>query len=575
MPLSTTRITHLPLFCLLFLSFSLSSFAQSIQFSDATDEAGIAFTHQSGTDWTGMGVGTGAAWFDFDKDNDLDLYISQGLGANQLYRNDGSGFFYEVAGPFNAQDSTHIGAAVAIADYDNDGWTDIYLANSDDDVLLKNNQGNGFVDVTEHVGLKGKMTARGTSASWGDYNNDGYLDLYVSHHNNIHTGQSDKKDKLFYNNEGKEFIDVSYLLTDRLIDGFGFIGAWSDFDNDGDLDILLVNDCGFQNNSSNFRLFQNGGGTDPLNWTFKELGFPRRFSACINGMGIAIGDYNRDGWMDYYVSNIGEKTILFRNDHAYFDNVAEEAGVLAVDPDGVDLWSWGTSFLDADLDGWQDIYLAAGVVFVHQDTEVHPQRNLFFHNNGDGTFSDQSSESGLDSPLRSRTFVTGDYDQDGDPDLLLVNNNEKVYLYRNEQQTDNNWLIVDLEGAGPPYSNKSAIGARLTLTSESGTQYWETRSGSNLGGSDDLAAYFGLGQDEAISSLEIRWPSGQTQTLTDIGINQRLSIVEPAESTTLFSDVTEQVGLTQRHRLAEGWAGMVIGTGAAWIDYDKNGYLDL
>ena len=171
------------------------------------------------------------------------------------------------------------------------------------------------------------------------------------------------------------------------------------------------------------------------------------------------------------------------------------------------------TFFDANLDGWLDLYVDAGTLYLAVSSNSNPQRNLFFLNKGDGTFEDVSASSGMDSYKRSRTSVYGDYDQDGDPDLFLVNGNEEVYLYKNEQATDHNWLIVDLEGT---ISNRNGIGARLELLATDGSrQYWEVRSGSSLGGGDDIAAYFGLGTAD-LESLKIAWPSGFVQELDNL-----------------------------------------------------------
>ena len=502
-------------------------------FTDQTEAAGISLRHKSVTDWSGMGVGTGAAWVDMDRDGDLDLYLTQGEGANKLYLNDGDGFFVDYANEWNAADSLHYGAAVAVADYDNDGWPDLYLGNSDQDVLLRNNGGAGFEDVTESMGLDSLTSARTTSVAWGDYNADGYVDLYLTHHLHIEEGNTDTQDRLFYNDRGERLIDVSHLLGLENLDGHGFIGGWTDFDNDGDLDILLINDCGFQRDFSFIRLFRNRGGDDPLNWKFDERSRQVGAEICFNGMGLATGDYNRDGWMDYYASNIGEQTILLHNREGVFIERAREAGVLAVDPDGATLWSWGANFIDFDLDGYQDIYLVAGTVFLGFTTEEDPQPNLLFKNEGDETFLNVSQQSGINLPGRSRTSVFGDYDGDGDPDLLLVNNNQEAHLFRNEHTRGHHWLIVDLEGAGPPFSNTMGIGARISITGTDGvTQYWEVRSGTSLGGGDDVAAYFGLADEAGPVSVQVKWPSGTVQEWEQVGVDQRIRLRESPGSGT-------------------------------------------
>ena len=497
--------------------------AQSL-FEDATESAGISFKQNALVSFGAMGIGTGAAWFDYDLDGDLDLYVSQGLGPNHLYANNGDGSFTELAHQLNATDSLHIGGGVAVADYDNDGWPDLFLANADQDVLLKNINGRSFVDVTEVVGILDNTEDRGLSASWGDYNNDGYLDLFVANHFNLDEFEETHQDRLYLNEAGQSFTDVSHLLGIDNINAYAFIGSWTDYDNDGDLDLFLINDCGFNRTYTPSRLFRNDGGTTGTNWQFEEVSEEVGADHCHNGMGIAVGDYDRDGRQEYFYTNIGERTLLLQYNNLRFEDVAQSAGVYANHPDAHDLWSWGTNFLDYDLDGWLDLYVTAGTLSLRTRTEVDPQPNLLFRNKGDGTFEDVTDISGVDDPKRSRTSVYGDYDNDGDPDLFLVNSDETAYLFENTNSNGHQYLIVDVEGSE---SNRDGIGAKLTATTPDGMQqHWEVRSGSSLGGGDDRAAYFGLGEHALVSTLEIQWPSGRYQRLADLAGNQRIRVQE-------------------------------------------------
>nr|MBX2822022.1 VCBS repeat-containing protein [Rhodothermaceae bacterium] len=467
----------------------------------------------------------------------LDLILTHGKGKNDFFRNNGDGTFTEIARDIGIEDWDGRGAAVSVGDYDNDGWPDLYMANADEDRLFKNVNGESFLDVTAEVGLDSLPEARGMSAAWGDYNNDGFLDLYVTNHVNLDTTDPEHQDRLLLNENGERFTDVSHLLPFEDLNGYGFIGGWTDFDNDSDLDIFLVNDCGFQlDGVTNTKVFRNDGGTTGSEWIFTEVAAEIGADQCHSGMGLATGDYNRDGWMDYFYTNIGENTLLLQNQGGTFEDVTEAAGVMAFDQNGIEIWSWGANFFDSNLDGWLDLYVDAGTLYLAIASNRDPQRNLFFMNKGDGTFENMSAESGMDSFKRSRTSIYGDYDNDGDPDLFLVNGNEEVYLYQNDQSTNHNWLIVDLEGT---ISNRSGIGARLTLTATDGSkQYWETRSGSSLGGGDDLAAYFGLGT-AAIDSLVIDWPSGLSQVLTGLDHNQRILINESTTNVAIDNPVPE------------------------------------
>ena len=497
-------------------------------FEDASEAAGLSFQHRAVRSFGGMGMGTGAAWFDFDRDGDLDLYVTQGSGPNHFYVNNGDGTFTEQAEQLNATDSLHIGGGVAVADYDNDGWQDLFLANGDKDVLLRNIKGAAFADVSDQVGILDETQDRGLSASWGDFNNDGYLDLFVANHFNLNENDEVHQDRLYMNEGGQSFTDVSHLLGLGNINAYAFIGSWTDYDSDGDLDLFLINDCGFNHTYTPSRLFRNDGGTDSstnrANWRFEEVSEETGADHCHNGMGIAVGDYDRDGRQEYFYTNIGERTLLLNYDDQRFRDVAQFAGVYATHPDAHALWSWGTNFLDYDLDGWLDLYVTAGTLSLRTRTEVDPQPNLLFRNNSDGTFEDVTTISGLDDPKRSRTSVYGDYDNDGDPDLFLVNSDEEAYLFENTNDNGHHYLIVDLEGT---QSNRDGIGATLIITTPDGaTQHWEMRSGSSLGGGDDLAAYFGLEDQPLVSTLEIQWPSGIYQRLDNLAVDQRIRITE-------------------------------------------------
>ena len=479
-------------------------------------------------------IGTGAAWFDYDRDGDLDLYMTNRVGANHLWRNDGNGVFVDVAAAVGAADASHDGSGVAVADYDNDGDLDVYLANSDGDVLLKNQlteTGTAtFIDVTATAFPGITTPQRGTSAAWGDYDKDGFLDLYVTNHQEIEGTGAGSQDRLFHNNGDGTFTDVSYLLGgDDNLGGYGFVATWTDYDNDGDLDILLINDCPF--GPVGTKLFRNDGGSDPLAWTFTEVSASVGAADCRNGMGIAVGDYDRDGWMDYFYTNIGSP-LLLHNNGGTFTDVTAAAGLDdgVVPATGNDRVTWGAIFFDYDLDGFLDLAVAAGSLKRSGTAGTDPQPNLLYHNDGNGiSFTDVSANSGIDETGRGRTLIMGDYDGDGAPDLFLVDYGENVHLYRNDyaNTTGHHWLILDLQGAGPPLSNRDGIGAKIKLTTPDGAvQYCETRSGTSLGGGSDIAAYFGLNNNTLVSQVQVTWPSGIVQIVTGLAADQRMTIVE-------------------------------------------------
>ncbi len=495
------------------------------RFDDVAASAGVSMTHD------GMAVdsidtfGSGAAWLDIDNDGDLDLYVTMRQSANYLFENQGDGTFTEVGALWGAQDAGHDGSGVAAADFNNDGWVDLYLANADEDVLLKNDRGLGFVDVTATAFPGISYDARGQSASWGDYDGDGFLDLYVSNHKHLSGLSADHQDRVFHNNGDETFTEVSDLFGLSELDGYGFLGKWTDYDDDGDPDLFLVNDCiqGQDPDALTNRMFRNDGGIDGLDWRFTEVSVEVGIDQCENGMGLTTADYNRDGWFDYFMSNNYEP-LLYKNLGGAFEDAATEAGVDERDVPGTSnhRQTWGVNFVDFNLDGWADLFVAAGSL--HPPVEENEQPNILYTNNGDGTFTDISDVSGLADVNRGRTSIHADYDQDGDADLFLVNYGGNAMLYRNNNANGNHWLIVDLEGT---VSNRNGIGAKVTVTTpDSVVQINELGSGSSLGGGDDLAVYFGLEANLAVDELQVRWPSGIVQTLTGVTVDQRLKVIE-------------------------------------------------
>ena len=564
------------LVCALLLSFTRGDV--QAQFVDVAGSVGISFTHAPNP--ADMGVGSGAAWFDYDQDGDLDVYITTRVGANALYENN-AGIFTNVAAAAGVEDATGDGGGVVAADFNNDGCKDLYLANTNEDVIFQNNCDGTFTDVTAGSGLDASGARRGTSASVGDYDNDGLLDLYVANHAPVAGfGVPDDKQKdqdyLFHNDGNFVFTDVSDDMlgaTER--ENASFIGAWTDFDNDGDLDIYLIRDCGFDG-SGEMDLWRNDGGTNGVtDWTFTEVASTVNGNWCQNGMGVAVGDYDRNGYMDLFYTDNGVApggvgleragSILLANSATGFTDMTDIAGVSSTN------FSWGANFFDYNLDGYLDIFMAAGSV-----NDANPLNNptqvLWESNGASYTYTDVSVAQGVSIQSRGRNSLYADYDQDGDPDLLLVSHSEPVRLFRNDNGGSNNWLIIDLQGTT---SNRDGVGARIEVTSAGGTQVHEVRSGSSLGGGDDIGAYFGLATDGVVSTVEVTWPSGTVQTLNNVGVNQRMNIVEASSGTgMLFTDVSAAAGVDVTHAAATD-GDMPIGTGAAWFDYDNDGDKDV
>ncbi|MEZ4883906.1 MAG: FG-GAP-like repeat-containing protein [Chitinophagales bacterium] len=533
---------------LLFLICSLaihSIFGQTL-FNNVAEEQGVLILHNVPAGEANFG--TGAVWFDYDNDGDIDLYVTNNDDRNHLFRNNRIGLGTADFTDVTTGDALCLqckGSGVSAADYDNDGDKDLYLANLNQDILLRNDGNEHFTNATfEAFGAdEDFQLGFGSSASWGDVNNDGWLDLYVSNHIISFESPITPKDFLYINNGGNPvtFTDRSDLLagdtdadgTDDLM-GFGFIGIFTDFDNNGTMDIYLANDCplGPEDN----KLFKNNG-----NMTFSEVSteigpFKRgKVSGqydCHSAMGLSRGDMNHDGYLDYHFSNIhyhGINSVLLQNTGKNLLNVSEEAGLDKdiFEPESGLLFTWGTIMMDYDLDTWQDIYLASGSL------RLVYQPNFLYHSGGSsiaGTpvFTQVADEiSGTADARQTRTIVKADYDMDGDPDVYLVNFDTNSSLLQNNNATGYNWAIIDVVGAGPPLSNKDGIGAKITLTTpDQLQQYDEIYSGSSLGGGDDMAAYFGL-KEHTTFQVSIKWPSGIVKYYGSFEANQRLKLYEP------------------------------------------------
>ena len=508
---------------LFYFLFLTSIFSQG--FSDQSTASGVGFVHVGLPDTTDMPVGAGTAWFDYNNDGLIDLYVVNRSGTNKFFENLGTGTFIEIAATLGLADSGGDGAAVVIGDINNDGYQDLYLGNSDENLIFLNNQGTSFTDITFGSGLDLIGSNTTTSGSFGDYNNDGYLDLYVTHHAGlVSSGIGSARDYLYHNNGDKTFTDVSYHLDTLLLKDPGFASSWTDFDKDGDQDLIVINDCPFilpDNPNNGTLVFINEGGTDGISdWNFTENALTLMEDDCSNGMGIGVGDYNRDGYMDVVYSNVGPAR-LFKNNLGVFES-QDTAGV-SIQPS--EHFSWGTSFMDFDNDGWADITMAIGALSLEGNTVDTTQECNLFKNNGDETFTEVANSMGIDDSTRTRSICHADYDDDGDLDLLILNYSGVVRLFRNDEINSNNYLRIKLR------SKKSApdgIGSWIEIKTNDGVkQYFEMRSGSNLGGGDEIFAHFGLGTATSIDSIKVSWMSGAESILTNIGVDTLLTIREP------------------------------------------------
>jgi hypothetical protein len=557
------------LFILITIIASDSEGAYPVQFVDVTSDAGISFRHVSGA--TGKRylietMGPGVAFLDYDGDGYLDIYFVNGQylppdtrrdATNRLYRNRGDGTFVDVTEQAGVGD-TGYGMGVAVGDYDNDGDLDIYVTNYGPNVLYRN-EGNGtFRDMTVSAGVGDARW--GVGCAFLDYDNDGDLDLYVANYLDFSLtrlpgmlipygvrtsdqgrmkgttfypspkGFNGEPDVLYRNNgagAGWIFTDVTKEVGIFDPSGKGMGVVCGDYDNDGDTDIFVANDL-----TPNF-LYQNSG------QRFTDAALIAGVGYSANGylqsnMGAAFGDYDNDGDMDLVVSNYqGESCSVYRNEgNGLFSEEGMAVGIGAVT---IPYVGWGVGFIDHNNDGYQDVFIANGHVLdnaaVFDPATSYAQRNLLFRNDGPGrggryTFTDVSAVAGpglaIAKPNRGAAF--GDYDNDGDMDILIASCNDSPTLLRNDGGNRmGHWLRVGLEGV---QSNRSGIGARIRVVAGDLVQVGEVTSGTGLYSQNDLRLFFGLGDRRHVDRVEVRWPSGVHDVLTDIPADQTITIRE-------------------------------------------------
>ncbi len=437
----------------------------------------------------------GVGWGDYDGDGYLDLFVTNTGGfVTKLFHNQSGNSFIDEAILNNVADSNG-GRAIAWGDYDNDGDLDLYLSNNnaggtDPHNRLFRNDSNGFIDVAQIMGVADG--GQGNAAIWGDYDNDGDLDLFLAVHDT---------DNRLYRNDGNVFTDVSVSMG-VANGGPGPDAEWVDFDNDGDLDLYLAN---YQFVPS--KLYQNDGShfTDvAVSMGVVHIGFVHE---------IAWGDYDNDGDMDLYLSDgvFSTPNRLFRNDGTSFIDVGTFLGVATIGNKSAVTWG------DYDNNGWLDLFAAGG-----DGTPNH-----LFQNNA-GTFTDVAANLGIQFVSdNSAGLGWGDYDRDGDLDLYIGNHGglgpeNGNRLLRNNGGNNNNWIIIKTVGT---ISNRDGIGARIKLTASSLNQFRMVNSGGGFS-QNSLDTEFGLGTSAIIDEIEIRWPSGIVQTLCNVSVNQFLTIEE-------------------------------------------------
>ena len=505
-------------------------------FEEVTSQAGITFRHQRHE--RAYVIQAGAAFFDFNGNGRQDIFLTNSDGPNALYRNNGNRTFTDIASKAGVANPDEITIGVACADYDNDGNCDLLITQIGGLKLLHNNGDGTFTDVTDTAGLN-VSGDHPTSAVWADFDRDGHLDLYVTYWLNepppLIPDQSveglsaaytelARRDHLFRNNGDGTFEDVTEYLRQGPVHGAGLAVGFFDYDDDGLPDLYVVNDYGLYVRPN--ILYRNVGPAEG-GWAFKDVSKQAGADAAMDGMGLAVGDYDGDSRLDLYATNIG-KNILYQNRGGEtFEEKTSYAGVGRASIGGKESVGWGTAFLDFNNDGLLDLYFVAGKLYPEANAEgEYPpdQPNALFQNLGDGTFRDVSKATGADHAGTARGLAVADFDGDGFLDLLVANIDQRPALLRNSGN-GNHWIKIRLVGTR---SNRDGIGARLVLRAGGRQQIREIHSGTSFLSQNSLVGHFGLGQSTSVDQLTIKWPSGAVQTLANLPVDQEITATEPA-----------------------------------------------
>jgi len=528
-------------------------------FIDITQRLGISFQYRAShtsRKYLPETMGAGVALFDYDNDGRLDVYFVNGAPMadptpkgtipqkadsrywNRLYHQKSDGTFEDVTEKAGLQ-GVGYGMGVAVGDYDNDGFEDLYVTAYGGNKLYRNNGDGTFTDVTERAGVAGSGWS--TSAAWVDLDGDGFLDLIVLRYLNwdfddIWCGERKPGYRaychpdyfkpisplVYHNNHDGTFTEIAQKAG-LAKPGKGLGIAIADYDRDGRIDLFVANDS-----MPEFLYHNKGDGT------FEEVGLSSGAAVdqdgrTFAGMGVDFSDYNNDGWPDIVVTDLAnQRYALYENNKdGTFTYTSQSLGIgsMTLSHSG-----WGVRFLDYDNDGWKDLLIAQGhdldTIELTYPNLHYREPMLLAHNTGHG-FADVSAQSGdvFQNPWVARGMAIGDLDNDGRLDAVVTTNDGPVHVLHNETSTANHWILLKLIGHK---SNRDAIGAEVTLATSAGSQYATVSTAGSYLSSSDRRVHFGLGKENVIQSVEIRWPSGIRQTLKNISADQILKIDEPA-----------------------------------------------
>ncbi|MGA7313818.1 MAG: CRTAC1 family protein [Silvibacterium sp.] len=528
----------------------------TVRYTDIRKVAGINFLQdstQTDQKYYLETMGTGVGWIDYDQDGLMDLYFVQSAATDiykpphplrsALYHNNGDGTFTDVTDKAGVGGEGHYGQGVAVGDFDNDGWPDLYVTGYGRAVLYHNNHDGTFTDVTAKAGVAddGQWS---TSAGWFDYDKDGWLDLVVTNYiewtpkNNLWCGErrpgyrsycnpnnyKGEKTKLYHNNHDGTFTDVSDKSGVGKPESKGMGVVLADFNNDGWPDIAIANDTW-----PNFLFLNNHDGT------FKDVSLISGLAVSEDGkyeagMGIDAADVDGDGLLDVYITHLDlELNRLYHNngDETFTDDTfASGIGNKAILMSGI-----AAKFIDYDNDGWPDILQLNGAMLdnvnLYHSEVSYKEPLLMFRNLGKGHFDKVSDSLGPDfmRPVAGRGLATADFDNDGDIDIAVNVRGDYPELLRNDGGNANHWLEVLLIGTK---SNRDGTGSVLKLTSEGFAQVKQAVGGTSYMSASDPRIHFGLGKRSKIESLVITWPSGQVDKLTNVAVDQIIAVKEGA-----------------------------------------------
>ncbi len=524
-------------------------------FEDIASSAGFNIMVRSGSSEKKYLVETmtgGVCLIDFDNDGYLDVYVVNGSDVqsylankpgfgNRLYRNERNGRFSDVTVIAGVASASDWGMGCSVADFDGDGFADLYVTKLGRNALYRNNRNGRFSDVsrssgTDHVGWS-------TGSVWGDFDKDGWLDLYVVNYVDFDFNKAPEPGSgenckylgidvacgprglrpaanVFFRNSGNgTFSDETELRGLKTQPSYGLGACAADYDNDSDLDIFVANDS-----KANYLLQNQGEGK------FKEVALLSGVAYNEDGnaqasMGTDFADYDNDGYLDLIVTNFARDTnTLYHNER---NGTFKDSTTRGSQRDSYPYMSWGVGFVDFDNDGLKDLFVVNGHLYPQIDrlkNEIgYRQRDLCYRNLGDGRFLNLSSRLNHGGHV-GRGAAFGDLDNDGRIDVVISNLDDRLNVLMNRDGSKNNWILIRCIGSD---HNREAIGARISVTTAQGTQTREVRAGCSYLSSSDRRVHFGLGKAKIVTEILVAWPSGERIKLSNVPVNQVLTIKEP------------------------------------------------